>query len=75
MYSFSKSPRKSIEVGMRKIYCDKYYDLPSSVSMTMVDAKKTPGFGIGPKTSTQRISKEFKERPAPGHYEIKSSFE
>lgn len=75
MYSFSKSPRKSIEVGMRKIYCDKYYDLPSSVSMSMVDHKKTPGFGIGPKASAHRISREFKDRPPPGHYNVRSSFD
>ena len=70
MYSFSKSPRKSIEVGMRKVYCDNYYNLPSSVSMTMMDNKRTPSFGIGPQSAAHRVSKETRERPAPGTYNL-----
>ena len=55
MYSFPKSPRKSIDGARRPTYCHAYYDLESSVSMTKLNLKKTPGFGIGQKSSQKEI--------------------
>jgi len=53
---------------------DKYYDLPSSVAMSVYDLKKTPGFGIGMKASQKKMSLEAIFNPGPGTYETKSSF-
>lgn len=75
MYSFSKSPRPSINVATRRVYCDRYYDLPSSVSMTMMDKKRTPSFGVGPQAAGHRVTKEQREKPAPGTYHVASSFD
>lgn len=74
-FSFSKSPRKSIDVAVRAVYCDQYYDLPSSVSMTNMDAKKTPGFGIGDKQSKERIKTYLMDMPPPNQYNLASTFE
>ena len=72
MYSFPKSPRKSIDCARRTTYCHAYYDLESSVSMTKLNLKKTPGFGIGKKSSQKEISMEHKFSPSPGSHNIAS---
>ena len=43
--------------------------------MTGSDKKKTPGFGIGPKQSQERIKAWQQELPAPNNYELASSFD
>jgi hypothetical protein len=70
MYSFPRSPRKSIDCAMRESYCDQYYDPISSVSMTKLNAKKTPSFGIGKKFSQKEMRIEDKQMPSPGTHNI-----
>ena len=53
---------------------DKYYDLPSSVAMSVYDLKKTPGFGIGLKASQKQMSLEAMFNPGPGTYNASSQF-
>lgn len=43
--------------------------------MTGSDKKKTPGFGIGPKHSKERMKACQRDLPAPNNYELASSFE
>ena len=51
---------------------DKYYDLPSSVAMSVYDLKKTPGFGIGLKSCQKQMSLEAIFNPGPGTYNASS---
>ena len=75
MFSFPRSPRKSIDAIRTEIYTHQMYELASSVSMTKLNQKKTPGFGIGSKLSNKDMRLEQRLMPGPGSHNLRSSFE
>lgn len=74
MFSFSKSPRKSMAI---RHYTDAIYDMPSSVKDTMLNHKKTPSFKQAVVRGVDRVSHSMRRQfaPPPNTYNLRTSFD